>query len=219
MSSNNNQQEFVFGGTFDPFHHGHLAVIQALQLLAAEIPIRLLPCAIPAIKAKPSASFEQRVEMLKLATSHLSNLVVDESEQDRLKPSYTFDTLVQLQKSQPNQKHLLVIGADSLLNLTQWYCWQQLASMCHLVVVTRPNIDEKDLSNAMTTSQFNFVKGFNDLTKTSSGLGFWLKMVEKRESSTQIRQSIDNNELLDVMLPQSVIKYIHKHNLYTSEKT
>ena len=54
----------LYGGTFDPFHTGHEAICCKLLENPEVIELRLIPCAIPALKEKASASPEARLEML-----------------------------------------------------------------------------------------------------------------------------------------------------------
>jgi len=209
--------EFLFGGTFDPVHFGHLAIIDALQALAPHIPVRLIPCALPALKTQPDTLFEHRTTMLGLATRERQNIIIDQREADREGASFTVETLSSLRHEFPHKAFILVIGGDSLLDLKRWHQWQKLPPACHLLVINRPGIKEKTIRETMASCQFIPSKAFQLLTQQRSGLGFFLKMPEKLVSSTQIRHSIENNLELDSMLPQSVIKYIRDHHLYTRE--
>jgi nicotinate-nucleotide adenylyltransferase len=209
-----NSVEFVFGGTFDPIHNGHLAIIEALTHQAPECTIRLIPCSVPALKSLPGTSFEQRQEMLSLATNRLPNIIIDQRESKREGASYMVDTLSSLTGEFPHKRLILVMGADSVVELTRWHQWQKLTKLCHLLVINRPGISQYLINSAVSKSQFSLCEDFQKLKKTKSSLAFLLKMPEKAESSTQIRQFRDNNLELDSLLPQSVIKYITSHHLY-----
>ena len=195
--------EFVFGGTFDPVHNGHIAIIKALNQLAPQYPVRLIPCFVPALKAEPTSSFKQRIEMLSMAVESIPNIIIDQRESTREGASFMVDTL-----------QSLVMGADSALELTRWHQWQRLSSLCHLLVLNRPGISQLLINSAVSKSLFKLCEGFQNLEKAQSGMSYLLKMPEKAESSTQIRQFRDNNLELDSLLPQSVIKYITSHQLY-----
>lgn len=216
-SANAVQLEFLFGGTFDPFHLGHLAIIERLQLLADDMPVRLLPCAIPPLKSKPSTLFNQRVEMLKAAIQGISNIVIDPRESERSQPSYTVDTLIQLKQEYPRVGIVLVMGMDSLADIMQWHQWQKLAELCHLLVVNRPGSEINELKTHMINACFQPVDTLESLKKAANGLAMCVKMPEKPHSSTQIRSDIKNQQPLDSLLPQSVIEYIRQHQLYQSE--
>jgi nicotinate-nucleotide adenylyltransferase len=206
--------EFVFGGTFDPVHNGHIAIIKALNQLAPQYPVRLIPCFVPALKAEPTSSFKQRIEMLSMAVESIPNIIIDQRESTREGASFMVDTLQSLAQQYPQKTFILVMGADSALELTRWHQWQRLSSLCHLLVLNRPGISQLLINSAVSKSLFKLCEGFQNLEKAQSGMSYLLKMPEKAESSTQIRQFRDNNLELDSLLPQSVIKYITSHQLY-----
>ncbi len=214
--------EFVYGGTFDPIHNGHLSILKSLQKLAPDTQIRLIPCSVPALKASPASSFEHRVAMLKLAIHELSdplenNIIIDERENNRKGPSFMFETLTSLKADFTDRTLILVMGADTAIDLQQWYHWQELNLLCHLLILNRPKIDSVLIESKIQQAQFKIEKDFQSLTFRPYGLAFLLKMAEKHESSTQIRQNRQNNLELDSMIPQSVIKYINNHQLYVKD--
>lgn len=223
------QYEFLFGGTFDPIHLGHLAIIKALQQLAPELSIRLLPCAIPPLKQQPLTSYQQRIEMLELALaeelsvavqsqsqtgSAIDNISIDQREQKRQRASYTMETLQELQQDFPHNRFILVVGSDSLHDLPRWYQWRKLSGYCHLLVLNRPGYQIDELKTRLSAAGFDYCKNFQNLTKQPAGLGFCLKMPEMSQSSSEIRRLIRNNQSLDSMLSKSVIEYIHKKAIY-----
>lgn len=217
MNNSSIQFEFLFGGTFDPVHYGHIGIIDALVQLSPDIPVRLLPCAIPALKSLPQTTFQQRVDMLKLVVAKNSSIIIDQREQLRSKPSYTYETLEMLRQDYPDKQFFLVMGMDSLLNLKQWFQWKSLSQMCHLVVVNRPGVSVIQAEQACKASGFYLEQDFEKMALYAVGRCFLLKMPEKKQSSTEIRHLIRNKQVLDSMLPQSVIEYIHNNHLYESE--
>ncbi|WP_444996914.1 nicotinate-nucleotide adenylyltransferase [Aliikangiella sp. IMCC44359] len=217
MNNSTIQFEFLFGGTFDPVHYGHIGVIEALTQLSPDIPIRLLPCAIPALKSLPQTTFQQRVEMLELGVSNYSSVIIDQREQLRSKPSYTYETLEMLRQDYSNKRFFLVMGMDSLLSLKQWFQWKSLSQICHLVIVNRPGVTISQAEQACKACGFYLEQTFEKVTLYPVGRCFLLKMPEKKQSSTEIRHLIKNKRTLDSMLPQSVIEYIRNNHLYESE--
>ncbi|MET1256809.1 nicotinate (nicotinamide) nucleotide adenylyltransferase [Aliikangiella maris] len=223
--------ELIFGGTFDPVHRGHLAVIQALHQSAPNMPVRLLPCAMPPLKKSPSTTFTQRCEMLSLATAEYSSIIIDKREELRERPSYTIETLNNLQQELPEKNFILVIGMDNLQIFKQWHQWQTLHLLCHLIVVNRDvqnqlttnlscelqSNDEDMLKSQCQNLGFTPVDQIEQLVESSTGRSFLLKIPNMPQSSTEIRQMIRNRQALDVMLPESIIKYIHLNHLYESE--
>src|SRR5262249_45221679 len=105
----------VFGGTFDPVHLGHLIVAEQCREQARLDQVLFVPAPRPPHKQlQPLTSFEQRVEMLQLAIAGYSIFHLDELEKNRDGPSYTADTLEELQRRAPQSELFLIIGSDCL---------------------------------------------------------------------------------------------------------
>jgi nicotinate-nucleotide adenylyltransferase len=214
--------EFVFGGSFDPIHFGHLNIIKSIKAQFPANLIRIMPCAIPALKDNTAASFEQRVDMLKLAIAELPkssklNIVVDKKENQREGFSFTLDSLIELSHELPNQNWLLVIGADSLNNMTQWHQWQQLAKHCHLVIVKRPGSKINEFERLLQQLGFSCAKNSQELAINAFGRYYCLNCEEKDISSTRIRSHLKRGLSVDKLLPLNVIDYIKKESLYSCD--
>jgi nicotinate-nucleotide adenylyltransferase len=130
----------LFGGTFDPIHIGHLSVAwEASELLDAEV--RLLPANVPPHRPPPTASANQRVDMLRAALRGQSRLALDTRELERSGPSYTFDTLAELRREIGGRALVLLLGADAFAGLRSWHRWRELFEVAHIGVINRPGID------------------------------------------------------------------------------
>jgi nicotinate-nucleotide adenylyltransferase len=130
----------IFGGTFDPIHIGHLSVAwEASELLDAEV--RLMPASVPPHRSSPTASAEQRVEMLRAALRGQSRLTLDTRELDRSGPSYTIDTLHEFRQEFGERPLVLLLGADAFAGLRGWHRWRELFNVTHIGVLNRPGVD------------------------------------------------------------------------------
>ena len=90
----------VFGGTFDPVHQGHLIIAEQCREQAGLDEVWFVPAARPPHKQEqPVTSFARRVEMLALAIAGHPAFRVDELERDRPGPSFTVDTLEDLERA------------------------------------------------------------------------------------------------------------------------
>lgn len=130
--------EVLFGGSFDPVHHGHLAVAEAAgELLAAAV--RLVPAREQPFKhAAHGATPEQRAEMLALAVADNPRLSVERIELELPAPSYTVRTLRALAEREPGNRFTLLMGADAAQELSSWHEVDALPALADLVVFARP---------------------------------------------------------------------------------
>ena len=117
-----------FGGSFDPPHYGHLGVAEGALRSGKCDTILWAPAFMPPHKLqRDRESFFHRYNMLKLITAGVPEYEVSDIEYRRRRvPSYTFDILEDLNKI-PGEEYLLLIGADSLLDLHTWHRAQELA--------------------------------------------------------------------------------------------
>ena len=129
----------ILGGTFDPIHLGHLRLgEEAIQQLSIA-QVRFIPAGQPPLRDTPGASAEQRLAMVKLATSGNPHFEVDDSEVWATQRSYTVDTLEHLRDEVgPLRSLVLLLGNDAFERLEQWHRWQRIFALAHLAVATRP---------------------------------------------------------------------------------
>jgi len=219
--------EFVFGGSFDPVHNGHLGVIRALiglsiSDLSAKGVVRIIPCARPALKAANSLPFAERVKLLELALSKdeqidLSKVTIDTMESLRSGPSYMIDSLRTLCKQSLDTRYCLVIGADLLDSLEQWKAIEEFHRLCHLVVVNRPMNLVKNSKESVRRLGFEIVNTSEALLKQKYGQCFFLAIDEINISSTELRNTWANNSrdyLENTNLPDVVYEEIKKNGWY-----
>ncbi|MDX2320598.1 MAG: nicotinate-nucleotide adenylyltransferase [Moritella sp.] len=204
----------ILGGTFDPIHYGHLRPCLDLlqQLNLAEV--RLMPNHIPPHRAAPGSNAQHRLTMAALAVENCDELSVDTRELNRSTPSYTIDTLIELAAENPTTSVYFLIGLDSLNSLHTWYRWQELLDYCHLVVSYRPNYelqlspDVKKLFEQVQTTDVEV------LQQQKQGRILLWPTTQLEISATRIRQLIKNQQNPQYLLPDNVLSYIQKNNLY-----
>lgn len=132
-----NSVHFLYGGTFDPPHFGHLYPLQHTADLLQIPRVSLLPAHIPALKSKPSIS-QHRVAMTQLLAQLDQRFDVNLSEINSPSISYTVDTMAKLKQRNTDETLVFIVGQDSLSSLYKWHNWQQLFDYCHLLVMVRP---------------------------------------------------------------------------------
>jgi nicotinate-nucleotide adenylyltransferase len=129
----------IFGGSFDPVHHGHLIVAaRAAEALGLDT-VLLVPCGVQPLKAQaPVASGEDRAAMIRLAIGGDPCLALDTSELERPGPSYTVDTLRALRGRRPDERLILILGADAAAHLPRWRAADEVARLADIAVLSRP---------------------------------------------------------------------------------
>lgn len=213
----------ILGGTFDPIHLGHTLPAKAVADYLSLTEVLLIPANIPPHKATPNVSAKQRAEMVHLACSTELSFICDERELKRDGNSYTVDTLKELTSAYSQHTLHFIIGLDSLLTFTRWHKHQEILSLCHLVVNTRPNyqLDNLDQATKSLLSKHQ-VHNLSDLKQHKSGSIFLLpsKLPTYHDqlhldiSSTEIRHQLAKNEDCQQYLAPNVLNFINKHNLY-----
>ena len=205
----------ILGGTFDPIHYGHLRPCLDLlqQLNLAEV--RLMPNHIPPHRAAPGSNAEHRLTMTLLAVANCAELNVDTRELNRTTPSYTIDTLIELAAENPTTSVCFLIGLDSLNSLHTWHRWEELLDYCHLVVSYRPNYKLTLAPAVQTLFEQVQTSDVEVLRQQKQGRILLWPSTQLDISATRIRQLIKNQQNPQYLLPDNVLSYIQKHNLYT----
>ena len=210
----------LYGGTFDPVHHGHLAIARAARdVLQADV--TLLPARDPPHKHATGADAGQRAAMLGLALASEPGLGVDLRELRRDGPSYTVDTLAELRAELGDAVPLAwLVGADSLRQLDAWSRWRQLFELAHLVAVQRPGepLDATQLAQAapeVAREIGDRQRALAELHACPAGGFAWLPLPGLRaESSTDIRRRIREGDAWRDRVPGAVAAFIDHHGLY-----
>jgi nicotinate-nucleotide adenylyltransferase len=204
----------VFGGTFDPIHIGHLRMALELKQQLGLDEMRLLPCHQPPHRDAPQVSSEQRVQMLRIALQDCPELQLDERELQRDKPSYTYDTLLALRAEFGEDVSLvLCMGEDAFAGLPNWYSWQELIRLAHVVVIARPGWsipnsgDARDLLNL-------YQRDVKHLELESAGSIVLQSPRLLPISATEIRQQIHAGNSAQFLVPDGVWNYINENQLY-----
>jgi len=133
----------LLGGSFDPVHHGHLiAAGRAAEALGLSR-VLLVPCAQQPLKRKgPVAAPEHRRAMLELAVAGDPRFAIESLELERPGPSYTVETLRALRQRCPDERFVLLLGADAASDLPRWRAAEEVARLAEVAVLTRPGAPE-----------------------------------------------------------------------------
>src|SRR5579883_439705 len=135
----------VYGGTFDPVHIGHLAVAEEVREAAALDLVLFVPNRAQPLKAAgPFASPEMRLKMLSSATEANPHFAVDPIELGRDGPSYTIDTLDELQQRWHGARLRFILGTDAANGLPRWRAPQRILREYAPIVMSRAGWPELD---------------------------------------------------------------------------
>jgi len=213
----------IFGGTFDPVHNGHVAVVQYVRTHFSHMPV-LVSCAYcnPHKHAHSmEASAFQRLEMVRLAFQSLDGVEIDDVEVRTATVSYTVDMVLRIRTEYRAlhgafPKLSLILGSDALNGLARWKDVSELASMARLLIY--PRTAEQTLEELRTTT-----------ATITNALGFQYTLLEDAPyldiSATAIRstgrqkpnQKEDQKQVRRItapMVPEAVYAYMQKHGLY-----
>lgn len=128
----------LYGGTFDPVHHGHLILGREARERLKLDKVVFLPAKISPFKlsSKPAPA-ELRARLLEAALREEPGLEWDPCELEREKPSYTIDTIHKMQIRYPSAELFYFIGDDHLAGLPDWKNYSELRRHVRFVVFSR----------------------------------------------------------------------------------
>ncbi len=130
----------VLGGTFDPPHLAHLVAGAAARVTLRLDRVLFVPAGEPWRKAsRPVTPGALRMRMLQAALEPLGDWAQASAvEVERAGPSYTAETLAELDRTRPGDARWFVLGADALADLPRWHRPDALVTRARLAVVGRP---------------------------------------------------------------------------------
>ncbi len=195
----------VFGGTFNPPHLGHLRLAQAAKAQCALDTVLIMPANIPPHKqAHDLVASNERLALCRLTFSD-DGFVVSDLELRRTGKSYTVDTMHALRDAFPGDELFLIIGSDMLLSFDRWYRWQEILSLCTLIVLSR----DDDISPDTLRVYANETLGLTE------GESYHVLLLEPMElSSTMIRETIRQGGDASDYLTAQATAYIKEKGLY-----
>jgi nicotinate-nucleotide adenylyltransferase len=132
----------LFGGSFDPPHIGHEAVVKAILELKNIEKVVIMPTYLSPFKSKFHAPAELRLKWLRKIFASNKRVEVDSFEVNQAKRVSTIESVKHLLKR--HHKIYLVIGADNLPSLHKWDRFTELRELVTFVVACRDNFEIKE---------------------------------------------------------------------------
>lgn len=218
----------LLGGSFDPVHHGHVALAALFAELLQPDELRILP-ARPWQKTSLQASDAQRIAMLELAfggqpfAGMKTSVTIDLQEIERGGASYTVDTLRGLRRELGDAASIVfLMGADQLQKLDTWRDWHELFALCNLGVAARPGyeLDQDKLPPAVAQELSQRLATPAEVRAAPYGKVCLARSLAVDISATQVRNALRARteagaDASAFLMPQ-VLDYIQQHNLYKS---
>jgi len=187
------------GGTFDPVHHGHLVAASEVQAFFDLDEVVFVPTGQPWQKSdRLVTSAEHRYLMTVIATASNPRFTVSRVDVDRDGPTYTIDTLRDLTALLPDADLYFITGADALAEIFTWRDVSELFALAHFVGCTRPGYE----------------MGTETLTGIPADRVTILEIPALAISSTDCRERTAVGQPVWYLVPDGVVQYIAKHNLY-----
>ncbi len=194
----------LYGGSFDPPLLGHLAIArQVLERFAVNRLVFIPASHSPLKDNTPTASDDDRLEMLRLATEDEPRFAVSDLELRKGGISYTVDTLRAWRQREPGTDLIFIAGMDSLLTLHAWREPLEIVRLCQFVTFRRPGFplpSPEELKLPPDTAR-------QLLAQVIDG-----PLLDISSSAIRIRAA--GGESLSGLVPSPVAKYISANNLY-----
>jgi nicotinate-nucleotide adenylyltransferase len=179
----------IFGGTFDPIHHGHLILArEALEELGLELVIFVPAAASPHKPDFESAASAVRLEMVRAAIEGEPRFGFDAMELERPSPSYAIDTVEALRKREPAAEFFYLIGEDNVERLNTWHRFGELAKLVQFIVLDR--------TGRQAEQPYPVIRRHLDI------------------SATDIRNRVATGRSIRYLVPPAVEKIIRARQLY-----
>jgi len=194
----------IMGGTFDPIHIAHLIIAEQARTQFALDRVIFIPAGEPWMKTGHIVrEAGQRVEMVKLAIISNPSFRLSLSEVDRPGPTYTVDTLEQLLGELGYDTQLfLLLGWDSLAEMSAWKAPYRVSKMATVVAFPRPGFNKPEIAM---------------LEKAMPGIAERIVFIDAPYlaiSSTGIRKRIAEGGSVRYLVPDAVGQYITENGLY-----
>lgn len=190
----------VLGGSFDPVHLGHLAIVEHMLDKGLADALTVIPAWRSPHKFENSANPADRMAMVRLAFEGIDSVLVDDREINRGRVSFTVETLEELTLEYPADRLRLVIGGDNLGGFSGWRSPKRIQELADIVVYPRDGIVPTSLAirrGGLAPGRVIPVSDFDHPV-----------------SSTTVRAMLAEGILPENQLPVGVAEYIAARHLY-----
>ncbi len=191
----------VLGGTFDPVHAAHIALVTGARDAIGAREAWLVPARQPALRDEPVAPPPLRMAMLETAVRAIAGVRVVDVEFRRPGTSYTVDTLEALAASHPGDEPWWIVGADAARRIHEWHRSDDLLAILRLAVVQRagsPRFDDAEARALGLSAERTVI----------------LDLTPPNISASEVRRRVARGESITGLVPAAVADIISASGLY-----
>ena len=195
----------IMGGTFDPIHIGHLILGETAYHQFQLDKVLFMPAGNPPHKQdrENGATDSQRVDMVRLAIASNPHFTLSLEEMHKEGYTYTYRTLERLKQQNPDTEYYFILGADSLYTFDDWKEPGRILAACTILVGTRNNTSDEKLDRVICHLEEKYQGKIEKLESLNIDI-----------SSKMIRSWIEKGRSLAYYVPDQVIDYIQRNNIY-----
>lgn len=211
----------LFGGTFNPIHIAHLRAAEEVAEQFRISKVFFIPSCHPPHKPPDFlAPASQRLEMTELAVGTNPRFAVSDIEIKRKGYSYTIDTVKHFRSLHGSAAELYFItGTDAFQEIHTWRNYDELFSLCHFIVVSRPGhaqCSPEALIPGEIAGRFCPSKAEGDavLVHSSGKKVLFVSITLMDVSSSLVRNKFQKGLSAKYLMPDSVETYIIENSIY-----
>lgn len=202
---NSSKRVGIMGGTFDPIHMGHLIIAETAREAFELDEILFIPSGISYMKSNVLDK-KTRVTMTGIAIEDNPYFALSTIEVDRDGNSYSYETITELKKNNPNTKYYFIVGADSLFHMQKWKNPEKIFEECTILAAIRSGSTPEEFDAQIAHLKEQYHADIRLIPTKSLDI-----------SSTAIREKAEKGGSIQYLVPDKVREYIAKNNIYQVE--
>lgn len=194
----------VMGGTFDPPHLAHLVAGAVARAALGLDRVLFVPAGEPWRKGGRSVTpGPLRLRLLRAALEPMGAWAEESAiEVERPGPSYTAETLAELERRRPGDARWIVLGADALADLPLWHRPRAIAEQARIALAGRPG-EEGEVSAAVRAAVPGIESGIDRLPMPALAI-----------SASDLRERVRGGRSTALLVPREVRRLIDELGLY-----
>ncbi len=150
----------IFGGTFDPFHIGHLTIVKCFIEKCSLDKCFIVPAKCSPFKVDKNNLYNnnERIKTIKKYIKGIDKLEISLYEVNNPNPvSYTIDTINYYKNKYNIADIFLLIGYDAAIHFEKWKDYKTILDIAGIVIANRGEDNDKEILKKI------FVNGYIDL--------------------------------------------------------